>query len=68
MATPEIPEHQIATLAAIMQVLVDELGVDEDEAVRVAVLINDAEKEALLAFGPELTLRAAEVLWAEEGS
>jgi hypothetical protein len=66
MGTPEIPDHQIATLTVTMQVLMDELGVSEDEALRVAVLINDAVKGALEEFGPELTLRAAEVLWAEE--
>jgi hypothetical protein len=48
-----------------MQVLMDELGVDEDEALRVAVLVDGAIKGALEEFGPELTLRAAEVLWGE---
>jgi hypothetical protein len=63
---PEIPDHQIATLAVTMQVLMDELGVNEDEALRVAVLVDGAIKDALEEFGPELTLRAAEVLWAED--
>jgi len=59
----EVPDFQIATLAATANVLIEELGVGEDEAIQVAILIDTAQKEALAEFGPELTLSAAEVLW-----
>lgn len=59
----DIPDFQMATLAATANVLTSECGVEWDEAVRVSILIDTAIKEALVEFGPELTLTAAEVLW-----
>ncbi len=59
----EMPEFQIAALAASATVLVNELDVEEDRAIEVAILIYIAVVEALEEFGPELTLTAAEVLW-----
>lgn len=58
-----MPDFQIATIAAAAGVLMDEFDIDQDEAIRVAALIGQAEKDALAEFGPELTLLAAETLW-----
>lgn len=63
MPSSEIPDFQIAALAATANVLTAELGIGWDEAVQIAAKIDTAIKEALQEFSPELTLMAAETLW-----
>lgn len=62
----EIPDFQIAMLAASARILIEEFDIDFERAAAVAIRIDTEQKEALIEFGPELTLTAAEVLWRNE--